>query len=299
MTPISAVVLTYNEAPNVRACLESVAGWASDIHVVDSGSDDDTIAIARRYTGHVHTHPYVDHASQWRWSFEELHLEHDWVLVLDADNVVSDELKRSIDEALARDEDVAGYYAEHVHMFRNGRVRGLKKHWLRIVRRSRVQVEDELVDFRFVVDGPTRLLRGAIVESNQKELEIDFWIDKHQAFATRMAQEEVLRRAGRLRWEVEPRLLGTADERAVWLKSRWYRLPLFVRPFLYFGYRYFLRGGFLDGRNGFTYHVLQALWFRLVVDLRIQEIERSVAAGRVSVDELGSRTAPTPLGDEG
>jgi hypothetical protein len=210
------------------------------------------------------------------------------VLALDADNVVSEKLKFEIGAALEQEQaDVAGYYAIHNHHFRNKPVRGLKKYWLRLVRRDSTRVDlSELVDFRFLVDGSTRILAGDIIESNQNELSINFWIDKHQRFADRMAAEEVLRRAGRLAWTMSPRLLGNSDERMLWLKQRWYRFPLYVRPFLYFLYRYIGRGGFLDGSNGVVYHTLQALWFRLLVDLRIAEIEESVASGTLTLAEL-------------
>lgn len=286
--PVSVVVMTHNEELNVEAALRSVAGWAQEIFLVDSGSTDRTVEIARRYTCLVHVHPYADHASQWAWTLRNLPFATDWLLALDADNVVSERLKRQIADALARDEPgVDGYYAVHTHTFRNRPVRGLKKHWLRLVRHAHTRVDEgELVDFRFIVEGRTRVLPGEIVEANQKELAIDFWIDKHQRFASRMAVEEVLRRAGRLRWEMTPHLLGNQDERMLWAKTRWYRAPLYARPLLYFVYRYVLRGGFLDGANGLVYHLLQALWFRLLVDIRIAELETEITAGRLSLEQL-------------
>lgn len=145
-----------------------------------------------------------------------------------------------------------------------------------------------MVDFRLVVDGPTGYLSGAILEHNLKEDDIDFWIDKHQKFSTRMAIEEVLRRSGYVRWSISPRLFGTTDEQMAWLKSRWYRMPLFVRPFVYFAYRYFVRLGCLDGLNGFVFHFLQAFWFRLIVDLKMSDIYRRVAAGELSIDQLAA-----------
>src|SRR2546426_11768440 len=102
--PVSVVVMTYNEEANVAAALESVAGWAHEIFLVDSGSTDRTVEIARRYTDLVHEHPYVDHASQWGWALASLPFSCEWLLALDADNVVSEGLKRQIEEALARDE---------------------------------------------------------------------------------------------------------------------------------------------------------------------------------------------------
>lgn len=289
--PVSVVVLTHDEELNIEATLRSVAGWADEIFVVDSGSTDETVAIAERFTDKVLQHPYENHASQWQWALDNLPLAHEWLLALDADNVVTEGLKPQIEDVLAHDDPaVDGYYAVHAHYFRGQQVRGLKKHWLRLVRHRRTRVDtSELVDFRFIVEGETRNLPGTIVEANAKENAIDFWIDKHQKFASRMAVEEVLRRSGRLRWSMRPRLFGNADERMVWFKTRWYRVPRYGRPFAYFFYRYVLRAGFLDGRIGLVYHVLQALWFRLLIDIRISELEAELRAGKVTLDELEQR----------
>ncbi len=286
--PVSVVVLTYMEELNIENCLRSVAGWSTDIHVLDSGSTDRTVDIARRYAHHVHFHPYVDHASQVAYVISELPLKFEWLLLLDADNEVSTELKQSIDEVLAEAGELKdGYYSVHRHIFRGREVRGLKRWWLRLIRHRNAEVEEsELVDWRLRLRGSTGFLRGEITEHNLKENDLDFWIDKHQKFATRMATEEALRRGGVIRWSVQPRLSGNPDERMAWFKDRWYSLPLFVRPFLYFGYRYFWRRGFLDGWDGFLFHFLQAFWFRLVVDMKLSNLEHQIAAGEVRLHDL-------------
>jgi glycosyltransferase involved in cell wall biosynthesis len=289
-TPLSILVLTFNEEANVEACLASVCGWADDIVVLDSGSTDRTLAICSAFGASTTFHPYVDHRSQMEWGITGVPWKHAWLLLLDADNVVSTELKGEIDALLKSDDPgINGYYNPHEHYFRNRRVRGLKANWLRLIRRGSVRVdESELVDFRLIVEGRTGSLTGAIVETNQKELDIDFWIDKHQKFARRMAVEEVLRREHLLEWskDIQPRLGGNSDERTIWFKNHWYRMPLYVRPFLYFLYRYFVRLGFLDGWNGFVYHFLQAFWFRLLVDIHIGGLRGDIDAGRITLAEL-------------
>jgi glycosyltransferase involved in cell wall biosynthesis len=286
--PVSVVVLTYMEEANLETCLRSVAGWSADIHVLDSGSTDRTLEIAHQLAHHVHQHPYVDHSSQIAHVIYGLALRFEWLLLLDADNEVSAELKDSIDRMLAGPDPAEdGFYSVHRHLFRGKPVRGLKRWWLRLVRHRKVEVDDcELVDWRLRLTGPTGFLRGQITESNLKENDLDFWIDKHQTFAARMAIEEALRRAGRITWSVQPRLFGNPDERMIWFKSRWYSLPLFVRPFLYFGYRYFWRLGFLDGRNGFLFHYLQAFWFRFLVDVKLSDLEMRIASGDLKIEGL-------------
>jgi glycosyltransferase involved in cell wall biosynthesis len=294
LPPVAVVVLTLNEELNLRACLESVSEWCEQIVVVDSGSTDMTVEIAREFGAEVLEHEYLDHASQWAWTLDHAPIRCPWVLALDADNRVSSRLRSDIGRVLAAENDaVDGYFVVHRHLFRNKEVRGLKGRWLRLVRHKRARVDpSELVDVRFVVDGPTRDLDGEIIESNQKELAIDFWIDKHQKFAERMAVEEVLRKANALSWSVRPRLLADPERRMVWLKNAWYRMPLYVRPLAYFSYRYFLRLGFLDGRNGLVFHTLQAFWFRLIVDVKIDELRRKLRTGDTSVEALLANVRP-------
>ena len=297
--PLSVLVLTKDEERNIEACLASITGWASDIIVADSGSEDRTLAICAEHGVTTVYHPYADHRSQIHWGITELPWRHPWLLLLDADNVVTAPFKREIEQML-RDDDgsVHGYYNPHHHYFRDQRVRGLKAEWLRLVRRSHVKVDDsELVDFRLVVNGTIGRLAGAIIESNANELNIDFWIDKHQKFARRMAIEEILRAEKVLSWSshLHPTLLGNPDERMIWLKNLWYGMPLYVRPLLLFLYRYFIRRGFLDGWNGFVYHSLQTFWFRLIVDVHIADYRRQLARHTLSIEQLMESAGALPI----
>ena len=85
--PLSVLVLTYNEELNVVPCLESVVGWAGDVHVLDSGSTDRTLDVCGALGVAVTFHPYVDHRSQMKWWITQLPWRYDWLLLLDADNV--------------------------------------------------------------------------------------------------------------------------------------------------------------------------------------------------------------------
>ncbi|MEK7994841.1 MAG: glycosyltransferase family 2 protein [Planctomycetota bacterium] len=287
--PLSAVVLTHNEEVNLEASLRNVAGWCKEIVVVDSGSSDKTVEIARRFTDKIFVHPYEDHASQWDWTFRNVPFACDWLLLLDADFIVSAQLRDSIASALRAPKDVVGYFVHHRYVFLGRQIRfgGTKKWWLRLVRRADASVDrSELVDFRVVVAGRTQKLHGLVLEDNKKEYDLDFWIDKHQKFSSRMAVEEVLRRDGVLRWQISPNVFGNSEERISWFKQRWYSLPLYVRPFAYFFLRYIFLAGVLDGWRGFVFHFLQGLWFRLIVDLKMGMIYRRVRGGDLSIEGL-------------
>jgi glycosyltransferase involved in cell wall biosynthesis len=286
--PVSAVILTHNEELNIEACLKSIVGWCQEIFVVDSGSTDQTQAIVHRYTDQVYVHSYTDHASQWDWALKNLPITSEWILPLDADHIVSDELKQQI-IAVTRwpNPAISAYYSRHQYLFWGVAMRGFKGWCLRLFRRDKTSVDtSELVDWRFIAEGPTARLPGVLYERNRKEDEIDFWVDKHQRFSSRMAAEEVLRLAGLTRWSLQPKLFGNPDEHIIWFKTLWFHLPLYVRPFLYFFYRYFLRLGFLDGRTGFIYHFLHAFWFRLLVDIKIAKLRQRLACGELTVTEL-------------
>jgi glycosyltransferase involved in cell wall biosynthesis len=277
--PLSVVVLTFNEEVNVQRCLDSVQGWCRDIFLVDSYSTDQTIEIAKRYTDKIYSHEYQGHAQQWSWALAELPFEHEWIFAMDADFVMTEELKNEITKILVHPPtDVNGYYVRHKQVFRGKFVRFgtiYPRYWLRMFRNGSGYVDaHDLVDLHFYVRGKTSKIEFDLVEDNYKERDIGFWVNKQVKFAKKQAEEEYRRETTKVDFPVTPSLFGTPDQRTLWLKSKWYRLPLFVRPFLYFFYRYFLRLGFLDGREGFVYHFTQALLYRLLVDIELHDLRK-------------------------
>ena len=283
--PLTVLVVTRNEELNLERCLASVHGFADQVFVVDSESADRTREIACRFTEEVHELPYDDtRIIPWifQWGLDHLPIRHDWVLILEADQALPPALRAEIAALLARPaiaED--GFYIRRRQIFRGRWIRfgGYGgKHLLKLFRRSRGRLDPVEQDTRVYVSGPVGRLRAPLEEWNKKEDAILFYLQKHLRYAEAFAREELLRRTGRARWTTPPRLLGTPDERVLWLKDRYYRLPLYLRPCLYFFYRYFLLLGFLDGKQGLVFHFLQAFWFRLVVDIRLEELQRLAAA---------------------
>ena len=296
--PVSVLIPTMNEERNIAACLDNLIGWASDIVVVDSGSTDRTLALCAERGVRTIYHAYADHRSQIQWALASIAWKHDWFMLIDADYRLTDALKRQIEQVLQDDApDARAYYTGYRRYFRGRPVRGVRNRRLLLVRRSHARVDDsELVDFRFIVNGRTGTLPGAVVENNQNELDIDFWIDKHQKFARRIAIEQILRTEKMLVWgdELRPRPFGTSDERVIWLKNLWYAMPLYVRPVALFLYQYGLRGGFLDGWNGFVFHAFQAFWFRLLVDVHIGDYRRKLRSGEISLEQLAALAGRVP-----
>ena len=275
--PVSVVVHTYNEELNLEKCLRSVEGWAQEIIVVDSGSDDATQEIAKRFGATIYEHAYENAPKQWEWTLESVEFGSEWMLVLDADSYVTPELRAAISTELAGSSDKSGYYVRHKQIFRGKFIRhgGIyPRYRLYLFKPGSVRVDEhDLVDQRFFVRGQTGRIESDIVEDNKKDSLIGPWMRKQINMAERAAQEE-LNRASDTRGD-RGALLGGRNERVLWLKRRWGRLPSYWRSVGYFLYRYVIRLGFLDGRAGFLYHFSQALAFRIVLDARLEELKKS------------------------
>lgn len=277
VSSVSIILLALNEEKNIQNCLESISRLTKEIFVVDSGSTDDTGEIARKYGVHFVHHPFETHAKQWNWAFQNLPLGGEWVLALDADQCLTDELRREIQSALGNSpKDVDGYYIKRRQIFQGRWIRYggyYPKYLLKLARRGKVYCdENELLDFRFYVPRKTAKLISDLIEDNQKDNDLSVWKAKHARFAELQAREEFLRRRNGTVWRIRPSPWGTPDQRTLWLKSLWYRMPLFIRPFFYFFYRYFLRLGFLDGKEGLIFHFFQGFWYRMLVDIKLDEL---------------------------
>ncbi len=291
--PLEVVILTQDEEANLEACLESLRDWSGATLLVDSGSRDRTLEIAGRRGVRCLHHPFETHTRQWQWALEHGGLTSEWVLGLDADQRLTPELREEIEGELSRrrpgDGGPDGYFLCRRQIFRGRWIRHggyYPKYLLKLFRRSRVRLdESELVDHHFYVDGPVARLRHDLIEDNRKEHDISVWVDKHNRYARRQALEE---------WRGRPSAGGGSwsdpHVRTARAKRLWSRLPLFLRPALYFVYRYFFRLGFLDGREGFVFHFLQGFWYRLLVDVHLWDLRRAGGEAAASDQRVHRRS---------
>jgi hypothetical protein len=206
-----------------------------------------------------------------------------WIIGLDADQSLDPVLFEQLRQF--RDEDYAGIngiYFTRKYLFKGTPIRfgGFQDFRLMKMFRTGIGYSDlnENMDHRFLVPGKTLVWQsGHLIEENYKENQIAFWIDKHNRYSDLVAQEEMERRLKQRVQALKGRLFGSPDERRAWMKLLWWKLPLFVRPFLYFIWRMIFRFGILDGRKGMLFHYMHAFWFRLLVDVKIAE---KLKAGR-------------------
>lgn len=291
---ITVVILTLNEARHIERALRSVASFADRCVLVDSGSSDNTVELAQEMGAEVMTHSFVNQASQFNWALDQLSPDTGWVFRLDADEVVSNALATEIKAILPElSAEVVGLTVPRRIAFLGRPIRHggmFPAHILRLFRHGRGRSEDRWMDEHIYVDGSVEALSGELLDDNLNPL--GWWIDKHNRYAAREALEVMLaerREAG----AGGPAAMGPQAATKRWVKRSIYgRMPVALRALSYFLYRYFLRGGFLDGYPGLAFHVLQGFWYRFLVDAKLYEARRHLCRhdgnlGRTAREVLG------------
>jgi glycosyltransferase involved in cell wall biosynthesis len=229
---LSVVIITLNEEANLGRTLQSVA-WADEIVVVDSGSTDRTREIAESFHANVFVEPWRGFAGQKNFAIGKA--SGDWILSLDADEEVEPALADEISMAI-KTPSTAGFYIPRKNFFlgrwiRHGGFYPDRK--LRLFRRGTAQFEDRLVHEDLRLNGPTANLRGHLLHRAYPTLES--YLDHMNRYSSLGAQIVAAQR---------PRGFSFVD--------------IVIRPRLTFFYNYFLRGGFLDGREGLLLHLYHA-----------------------------------------
>ena len=272
MTDTTVIILTKNEETDIERCIRSVEGWVKRIAIVDSGSTDRTVEIAERLGVEIVRHePFVDYGRQFNWAIDNLRIKTTWVFRLDADEVITPELRKELEKELERHatDDVSGFMMRYKVEFMgrylmHGGFYPFQK--ITIFKYGKGRFEERAMGEHIVLsEGRCVYLRNDAIHHTLKTL--DLYINKHNWYATREVQDYFDVRSGR-----ENALLDGQPERAKKLRDGlYYRLPMFLRAKLFFWYRYYLRLGFLDGTPGYIFAFLQAYWYRTLVDAKIYE----------------------------
>ena len=274
-SPLSIVLLTYNEEANIRRCLESIKDLTDDIVIVDSFSTDNTLTICREYGCRIVQNAFVNHAVQFNWGLDNVPLDRPWILRLDCDEILPFKLKRELIELTATcGPDITGIYLNRRMYFMNRWLKhgGIYPHYiLRVFRNGAGRYEEKTEEHLVLKLGKVIHASQDFLEDNRQNT-LKYWLKKHDDLSDGEIRDTLLETHDPDR-DLKPRLFGTKVERTRWLKMHLYaRSPLFVRGLLYFLYRYVIRLGFLDGIPGLIFHVLQGFWYRFYIDARIYEM---------------------------
>ena len=248
--PVDVFIQTFNEEINLPHTLATVMGWANRVFVVDSGSTDRTREIAREHGAEVFDHAWEGYARQKNWALANLPFESPWTLILDADEALTPELKREIDQIITRHPDEvreSGFYLNRVFIFMGKEIWhcGYFPSWnLRLFKRGSAKYEDRLVHEHMIVNGPTEYLKHWMIHEDRRGLEHFF--AKHNRYSTLEAREFVETPEP---WPGLKRFLTDRTARRRFGKSR--MLPLLPVPWIWrLLYMYVIRLGFLDGYAG-------------------------------------------------
>lgn len=271
---LAVAILTYNEEPNIAQALDSVTGWADEIFILDSLSKDRTLEIAQQYVCHIAQNKFENYAKQRNYALDHLPIRSEWVLFLDADEWLPDALKQEITTLMATSPEENGFYIKRRLIWMGRWIRhGYYPCWvLRLFRQGTGRCEDRAINEHLIVEGKAGKLHNDLRHEDRKG--VDDWITKHNCYAAREAQELLNTRSAPAYHEIHSRLFGTQAERKRWVRQKvWNRLPPLVRPFFYFSYRYLFACGFLDGKEAFIYHLLHALWYPFLIDVKYLELK--------------------------
>ena len=257
---VSVMVFTLNEAVNLPHCLDSIK-WCDDVIVIDSGSEDDTVAIAQSAGARVFTHPFQGFGSQRNWALDNTSPKYSWVLILDADECVPESLANEINRLVSdRPELAAARLRRRFYMWGKWlRYSSLYPVWVvRLVHRGRVRYVNRGHAETQHVDGEIAALENDLIDQNRKD--IGHWYQRQRSYAEADARYEIEQESAPLSafelFSTDPLTRKMAQKRLSW------KLP--CRGALYFMYSFVFRQGFRDGKLGWRFCLMKSGYQRMV-----------------------------------
>lgn len=287
MQDISVIILTFNEEKHIARCIKSLSIFTDKVFIVDSGSTDKTVEIAKSLGAEVAVNQWINYATQFNFGIENNPFKTKWLMRMDSDEYVLPELSDEINQNLSKTlDEVSGMYIKRRVIFFEKWIKhgAFYPMWLlRIWRNGHGICEESWMDEHIkLFQGKTIQLQNDLVDHNLNN--ITWWTQKHNLYTIREVIDILnIKYNFRDFAAVEPKLFGSQEERKRYLKVKYASVPLFTRPFFYFIYRYFLRFGFIDGKQGLMWHFLQGFWYRFLIDVKIYEIYQRVGKDKQAI----------------
>ena len=287
MLDLSVVILTGNEEIHIKRCLDRITPYVKEVFVIDCYSTDKTVEIAQQYeNGTILQNKWVNYAVQVNWALQNASIKTEWVLRLDADEYLEQELIERMQRELPTiPDEISAINIRLKHIFLGKCIKGGtgKKYMTRIFRKGRAVSENRQMDEHIkLTNGKFIVWEEAFYDENLNNLK--WWTSKHNGYAIREAADLLDIEYG-FTSNAKNELEGqAATQRA--LKYRYAKMPLFWRAFFYFCIRYFLKGGMLEGKVGFLWCFLQGWWYRTLVDALIFEIKQKTNGDKEKIREL-------------
>src|ERR1700730_2224024 len=280
---LAVVILTRNEERHISRALASVAGIASEVFVADHFSTDRTVELAKAQGATVLQRQFVNYAKQFQWALDNAPISAEWIMRLDADEVIEPDLAERIrDQLPTLPDQIVGINLKRKHIFLGRWIRHGGRYplvLLRIWRRGHGRIEDRWMDEHIILSGGrTVTFDGGFADHNLNDL--TFFTNKHNKYATREAIDVINERRRLFRRDVDLVAEEGSRQAAIkrWIKEKLYnRVPYQISTPAYFLFRMVFQLGFLDGKEGLVYHGLQGLWYRFLVGAKVQELEAAIA----------------------
>lgn len=280
-------ILTFNEELHIGRAIDSAKKLTDDIIIIDSFSTDKTIEIVKkRSVKFVQNLWPGNHADQLNWAIKECSGTASWLMRLDADEYLSQELVDNIMNVLNNDTTNKGFFLQRGHEFLGKKIKyggSFPVSILRLWRNGYGNCENRLMDEHIVLKkgSVAGILDGYFWDANLKG--ISDWIIKHEQYASKECVEQLFRRHSNY-------IVGVQSNHDTFniksTKGFYERLPISIRATSYFVYRFFIRLGFLDGYKGFLWHFLQGFWYRTVVDAKVFEIEYISKSKNMKIEDV-------------
>lgn len=293
---VTTIILTYNEELHIRRCLENVCPFSKKVYVIDSPSTDHTADICREFDNvEVVVHKYPgNQAAQFNWALDNVAIDTEWILRVDADEYLLPELVEELERKLPdMPKDITGIELKRRHIFMGKWM----KHgiypviMMRMCRNGYGRFADRLMDEHMVLNNG----RSIVLDNDfcdHSLINVSDYCRKHLDYAQReaavvldetygLSSNNVQRGMSDVR---DDESLGRQAEAKHQKKNRYNGLPLFWRSFAYFLFRYILKGGFMDGKEGFVFAFIQGWWFRTMVDVKLLEARKAMEAENLRLE---------------
>lgn len=274
----SIIILTFNEEIHIERCIRNASLVSNDIFVIDSYSTDRTVEIAKKYTKNIYYAKFDSFSSKLNWAIANLPISSKWTIRLDADEIFCQNFIENVNSLVEMQQPrVTGIYVRRQLWFLNKWMRHgamYPVYSLRIWRTGLAICENRLLDEHMILKEGVSILSSLDIIDDPK-ISINLWIQKHNKYSD--AEVISLVHCSNSSNEIKQSLFGgKQNETSRYFKNKvYYKMPLFIRAILYFLYRYFFKLGFLDGKEGFIWHILHGFWYRLLIDVKIYELRKT------------------------
>jgi glycosyltransferase involved in cell wall biosynthesis len=253
-------MISLNEGHNLTQVLDNLKGWANEVFLIDSYSQDNTVDIALHYGVHVVQRKFNGFGDQWNFALSSMPISSPWTMKMDPDEILTDELKKNIQESINASKADAFCFDRRLWFM--GRQLPIKQNILRIWKTGSAIFTNVSVNEHPLVEGKIETIKGEMQHHDSPDLE--HWIDKQNRYTS----AEAILSCTKSPLADKPILFGTSFQRRMWLKANFNLIP--GRYFLLFIFYYLFKCAFIAGKVGFIWSKLRSDVMRYIEYKKIE-----------------------------